>query len=464
MMRHTCGSIVIPLVAAATLAGCNVRDVFHGSVDVAARAAGHDLTVAALAQTVAAGRNIPTERGVMARWTQRWVEFSLFAQRVAAGDSLLDSAAVMQVMWPGVYRAMVGAFHNRLVDERLDVARAVDSAYAAGELRLVRHILIRTRPDMTPAERLEAQRRAEAIWGRLVNGGSWTQANEQNEDPAAKERGGSLGVVRRGQTVPEFEAAAYALGPGEISRVTQSSFGFHILLRPTLEAVRQEYAAGIEPTLVQRMDSVYLVELEERWRIRVKAGAPPAMREAARMSYVAASSTQVLGTYRGGAFTVRDFVRWLQTRPAREQQLIPSADDEQLGEFARSLVRNEVLLREARQAGVGLHDSTFAELKRQLGESIGQLREALALDSALAGLIDPDLRQRAAREAADRHMERLAQDLQNAVLVQPSLAQYLKETAAWSVSYAGLEQARVRAQQLRAQGVLPPPALPEVSE
>lgn len=455
--------MILAGAAAAALAGCSLRDTFSGTVRVAARAAGDELAVEELAQAVAAGLTIPTERDMMVRWTHRWVEYSLFAQRVATGDSLLDSATVVRVMWPGVYRAVVGAFHDQLIAERLDVDRAVDSTYAAGDLRLIRHILIRTRPDMSPADRLAAQRKAEGIWGRLVNGESWARANEQNEDPGAKQRGGSLGVVQRGETVPEFEAVAFALGPGELSRVSQTSFGFHIVQRPELTTVREEYAAAIEGALVQRVDSAYLAELEGRWQIRIKRGAAPAMREAAQVPYLAGGSDRVLGTYRDGRFTVADFARWLATRSAREQQLIPVADDEQLTEFAHSLIRNEVLMREARFAGMPLAPASLAELTRQLGEIVTQLRTALALDSAMAGLLDRELRRQAALEAADRYFRRLAVNVQDAVVVPSSLAERLKEESDWGVSYAGVEQARQRAIALRAQGAATP-AAPEASD
>ena len=43
--------------------------------------------------------------------------------------------------------------------------------------------------------------------------------------------GGKLGLVTKGQMVPEFEEALFELEPGEISDVVKSDFGYHIIKR-----------------------------------------------------------------------------------------------------------------------------------------------------------------------------------------------------------------------------------------
>lgn len=50
-----------------------------------------------------------------------------------------------------------------------------------------------------------------------------------SEDPGSASEGGALGLMPRGTFVPEFEAAAFKLQPGEISDVVKTQFGYHLI-------------------------------------------------------------------------------------------------------------------------------------------------------------------------------------------------------------------------------------------
>lgn len=72
--------------------------------------------------------------------------------------------------------------------------------------------------------------KAEEVLKRIRAGEDFNKlAQEFSADPSNKDQGGDLGWFGRGQMHPDFEKATYALKPGEISEVVQTSFGYHII-------------------------------------------------------------------------------------------------------------------------------------------------------------------------------------------------------------------------------------------
>jgi peptidyl-prolyl cis-trans isomerase SurA len=90
----------------------------------------------------------------------------------------------------------------------------------------VRHILLRAREGLSDAEARERLRR---LRERIVSGGNFEElARTQSEDASAS-KGGDLGWVAAGDTVPEFERAMNALKDGEVSQPIQTPFGWHLV-------------------------------------------------------------------------------------------------------------------------------------------------------------------------------------------------------------------------------------------
>lgn len=54
-------------------------------------------------------------------------------------------------------------------------------------------------------------------------------AKQYSTDPGSKDKGGDLGWFGRGQMIKQFEDAAFALQPNEISNLVQTEYGFHII-------------------------------------------------------------------------------------------------------------------------------------------------------------------------------------------------------------------------------------------
>jgi len=92
----------------------------------------------------------------------------------------------------------------------------------------ISHILKIVKP--SPESLQKAYKQAEEVKKQLDAGADFAEmARKYSQDPASKVNGGDLGFTKRGDFVSEYEQAAFALKDGEISPITQSQFGFHII-------------------------------------------------------------------------------------------------------------------------------------------------------------------------------------------------------------------------------------------
>ena len=93
----------------------------------------------------------------------------------------------------------------------------------------VEHILFLT-VGKTDAEAEEIKKRAEDVLKQVKKGANFEElAKKYSEDPGTKDKGGDLGWIVQGQTVPEFEKVAFSLPKGSISDLVKTQYGFHII-------------------------------------------------------------------------------------------------------------------------------------------------------------------------------------------------------------------------------------------
>jgi peptidyl-prolyl cis-trans isomerase SurA len=99
-----------------------------------------------------------------------------------------------------------------------------------------RHILIRTNEVVSDDD---AKRRLSQLRMRIIGGDDFgTLARAHSDDTGSALKGGDLGWVSPGDTVPEFEEVMDKLAPNEISQPFQSPFGWHIV--QVIERRKQE--------------------------------------------------------------------------------------------------------------------------------------------------------------------------------------------------------------------------------
>jgi peptidyl-prolyl cis-trans isomerase D len=93
----------------------------------------------------------------------------------------------------------------------------------------VEHILFKT-IGKTDAEVAEIRQKAEDVLKKAKHGGNFEDlAKKYSEDDGTKAKGGDLGWIVEGQTVPEFQHAAFTLPKGSISDLVKTQYGFHII-------------------------------------------------------------------------------------------------------------------------------------------------------------------------------------------------------------------------------------------
>lgn len=93
------------------------------------------------------------------------------------------------------------------------------SKSTSGKIR-VSHILV------------DKQSQALDIIRKISEGSDFAKMAEQFSSCPSKKKGGDLGWFGKGQMVPEFERAAFALGPGQMTtEPVKTKFGYHIIRR-----------------------------------------------------------------------------------------------------------------------------------------------------------------------------------------------------------------------------------------
>ncbi|MBK5102610.1 MAG: peptidylprolyl isomerase [Burkholderiales bacterium] len=120
----------------------------------------------------------------------------------------------------GIIRSPAGFHLIKLLDRRGGGAPAVILQTHA------RHILAKTSEIVSESD---AKRKLDNLRERIVNGVDFGELAKLNSDDSSSVKGGDLGWVYPGDTVPEFERVMNSLKDGELSEPFASPFGWHLL-------------------------------------------------------------------------------------------------------------------------------------------------------------------------------------------------------------------------------------------
>jgi hypothetical protein len=440
-----------------TLAGCGaLRDAFSAHARVAASAAGQDLTVEQLATWVVHAKKVQPNAATFAGLATLYVDYIVYAAQLAKGANLDDSLLVLNANWPLVSQFRWDRFHEQLLATRSHVTPAqIDSAYQAGDIRLFQHILLQVPASASPTviEQKRAAMRRVLNQATAKHGANFAAlARFYSEDPGSRPQGGYLMASGRGQFVAPFESAAWELQPGGLSGVVRSPFGFHIIRRPPLAEVRDHFGASLAQIATQHFDSIYVDSLAKQRAVTVKDGAPAIVRQVFADLEGARGNTRTLVRYTGGAFRVKDLVRWISAINSQEARGLPNASDDQLRQFLRVATQRDLLLKQVDSAGVRLTPDDWKQIRATYDSALALLNTQLGISPTMLADSAPTVEARVRLAAAhvNNYLGRVLGGEARFFPAPPFLAALLREREPWSVNAAGVADAVDRAKALRA--------------
>lgn len=160
------------------------------------------------------------------------------------GQSMEDVEKEIQ-QWGMTLNDLKSQLRMKLMMDKLIEAETKDATVSAEEVRKfydenpqhfdqpeqvkASHILVKVDPEATPEAKAEAKKKIEDILKQVKAGGDFAALAKEHSDCPSAAQGGDLGAFGRGQMVKEFEEAAFAMKPGEISGVVETQFGYHII-------------------------------------------------------------------------------------------------------------------------------------------------------------------------------------------------------------------------------------------
>lgn len=119
----------------------------------------------------------------------------------------------------------------KITEEELkDYYQKHKDRYVEPEAVELKHILLSLPSDAKKEEADKVLKRANQIRAQILKGAKFEElAKTYSDDPNSKGKGGSLGVIKRGETDPQFEAKIFSLKPGEVSHPMRSNYGYHLI-------------------------------------------------------------------------------------------------------------------------------------------------------------------------------------------------------------------------------------------
>lgn len=444
---------IAAIAALAVVAGCDgLKEAMTAHVDVVARAGSQELPVERLAELMG-NSQVPLSKPVAEQIASVWVNYQLLGRAAAEGDSLADDKLIDKVMWPVYAQSRTRKWLEVVQQGFVIDSTNAEEAYSSGRLLSARHILFAVPQDQAATGSDSVMRRAEAV-RRQATAQNFAALAKQYGSDGTKDVGGDLGVFPPNMMVPEFSQAVAALKPGEIGPLVRTQFGYHIIKRNTYAEAREQFQTQYAQLQRQTAQSTFFANVEKGGEVTVKPNAAKVVKEiAADLDGHKGDRTSVASSKLGN-FTAGDVARWISGWAQRDQLRgeLQQAPDSLVPNFVKSLILNELFLKQADSAGIQLDTAEVASVRQAfkglVRNSWAGLRVAPELLADSAKTEAERVRLAAAR--VDGYVTRLLQQQEGFIEVPPPLADALREKFDYSIKPAGLQRALELAQRTRA--------------
>ena len=446
-------TFAIAAAAALTLSACSsLKDALNAHTSWVARAGSAELTVARLATLLGKSR-APIRKDIAKSIANVWVDYQLLGVAAAHNDSLSDPKLIDDTMWPAIANLKAKKWYD-IVSKTWGVedTTAAQRQWASGDILAADHILLLTQ-GMNDTQKAEVKKKIDAIHAK-VNSANFAQtAKDNSQDTQTAPKGGSLGIFPKGTMVPEFEKALQALKPGEISPVIQTTYGYHIIRRPTYDQVRSQLLLASKGRSVAVAESTYLANLEKSGKIEVKKDAPVTVKAIGNDPDAYRRDNTVLATSSAGKFTASRMVGWLETYPpnARIIDQIKQAPDSVLVSMVKRLANNELVLKQADSAKITIDPAEIAQLHASFVNAVKQAWGQLGITPASlqdSAKSEGD-REKLAAKRIDAYFDKLVQEAAPFVAVPTPVANVVRSKYSYSFNDAGFDRAVEQASKIR---------------
>lgn len=142
------------------------------------------------------------------------------------------------------------------------------------EARRIRQIKISVAPNATAEEREQKRLKALEVHSKIKGGEDMGAVAWEYSEDKYRVKGGDLGLVHRGQLIPDLENEVFKLKKNELSIILETIYGFHVVRVEEIKNPEQlslsDISTKIRAELTQKKEDQVRMELIRNLRAKAK--------------------------------------------------------------------------------------------------------------------------------------------------------------------------------------------------